>query len=323
MAELTVRFELSFGARTLRCLLVSGMIFSAVTDVASESVTLTTYYPAPSGVYTQMITTGNTYLARDAAAAGGTSAVGIGVASFVNTSDSLEIHATVANASTYFRILGVYAQQSAIAFDSDASGAKGLGETQDSVIYRPGSTRDLAFWTATVGDAMYIQQAGKIGIGMNAPDAQLAVNAPAGSGLVVHGISGDNWFPYGPDGKNYLRGTTILADTGGKVGIGTANPAQTLDVNGGFQAVDLVATDAACGEVSYIEDGTTDCQTAPPAGVPGPWYATTISGVIAANVEMPLFVGSGVSGAGTGTDATGIMLCCSCPLVSGVRTCPL
>ncbi|MBI4371256.1 MAG: hypothetical protein HY552_03045 [Elusimicrobia bacterium] len=31
----------------------------------SESVTLHTYYPAPSGIYTQMITTGKTYLARD------------------------------------------------------------------------------------------------------------------------------------------------------------------------------------------------------------------------------------------------------------------
>ncbi|MBI4061557.1 MAG: hypothetical protein HY403_09015 [Elusimicrobia bacterium] len=38
-------------------------IFAA--PLASESVTLTTYYPAPSGVYQQMITTGATYLARD------------------------------------------------------------------------------------------------------------------------------------------------------------------------------------------------------------------------------------------------------------------
>lgn len=74
MAELTLRFNLSFGARTLRCLMAAGMVFSVATEVASESVTLTTYYPAPSGVYAQMITTGNTYLARD----GGN--VGIGTA---------------------------------------------------------------------------------------------------------------------------------------------------------------------------------------------------------------------------------------------------
>lgn len=34
-------------------------------ELSSESVTLTTYYPAPSGVYQQMITTGKTHLARD------------------------------------------------------------------------------------------------------------------------------------------------------------------------------------------------------------------------------------------------------------------
>jgi hypothetical protein len=65
MAELTVRFDLSFGSRSLRCLMAAGMIFSVATEVASESVTLTTYYPAPSGVYAQMITTGNTFLSRD------------------------------------------------------------------------------------------------------------------------------------------------------------------------------------------------------------------------------------------------------------------
>jgi hypothetical protein len=65
MAELTLRFDMSFGTRSLRCLMAAGMIFSAVTEVASESVTLNTYYPAPSGVYAQMITTNNTYLARD------------------------------------------------------------------------------------------------------------------------------------------------------------------------------------------------------------------------------------------------------------------
>ncbi len=70
MAELTVRFDLKFGARTVRCLLAACMIAGVATEVASESVTLTTYYPAPSGVYTQMITTSNTYLARDGGSVG-------------------------------------------------------------------------------------------------------------------------------------------------------------------------------------------------------------------------------------------------------------
>ncbi len=66
MNKHTIRLELSFGARSLRVLLTAAMVFSVATEVASESVSLTTYYPAPSGVYTQLIGTSNTYLARDA-----------------------------------------------------------------------------------------------------------------------------------------------------------------------------------------------------------------------------------------------------------------
>lgn len=45
--------------------MAAAMFFAAVPELASESVTLTTYYPAPSGVYSQLITTGNTWLSRD------------------------------------------------------------------------------------------------------------------------------------------------------------------------------------------------------------------------------------------------------------------
>ncbi len=65
MADQTVRIEVNLGARGLRCLMAAAMIFSAVSELASESITLTTYYPAPSGIYAQMITTGDTRLARD------------------------------------------------------------------------------------------------------------------------------------------------------------------------------------------------------------------------------------------------------------------
>jgi hypothetical protein len=57
----------------LRLWMIGAMLISAAPELASESVTLTTYYPAPSGVYTNLITTGNTFLARD-----GVTQVGIG-----------------------------------------------------------------------------------------------------------------------------------------------------------------------------------------------------------------------------------------------------
>ncbi|MBI2384838.1 MAG: hypothetical protein HYV14_02375 [Elusimicrobia bacterium] len=71
MEKRTIRLNLDvsfvYGPRTWRVPLAAMLLLCAVGDLNSESVTLSTYYPAPSGVYTQMITTGDTYLARDGA----------------------------------------------------------------------------------------------------------------------------------------------------------------------------------------------------------------------------------------------------------------
>jgi hypothetical protein len=72
-----------------------------------------------------------------------------------------------------------------------------------------------------------------VGIGTTSPNAKLHIISQASgtAGLLIQGQNGDNWFPY-TDGKNYLRGTTVLADVGGSVGIGTATPSKTLEVAG-------------------------------------------------------------------------------------------
>jgi len=75
MSETTLHINLTFSRRFLRGLTAAVFMLCAVPELDSESVTLSTYYPAPSGVYTNMITTGNTYLARDGGAA---TRVGIG-----------------------------------------------------------------------------------------------------------------------------------------------------------------------------------------------------------------------------------------------------
>lgn len=41
------------------------VITLALNQLSSENVHLSTYYPAPSGVYTSIVTTGRTHLARD------------------------------------------------------------------------------------------------------------------------------------------------------------------------------------------------------------------------------------------------------------------
>jgi hypothetical protein len=87
-----------------------------------------------------------------------------------------------------------------------------------------------------------VRNDGNIGIGTTSPNAKLhIISQGAGTaGLLIQGQNGDNWFPYS-DGKNYLRGTTVLADVGGNVGIGTTTPNAKLHINGnGGSNVDLL-----------------------------------------------------------------------------------
>lgn len=74
MAQINIRLELSFSRTMARNGLAAFFLLAGVPELGSESVTLSTYYPAPSGVYTQMITTNNTWLSRN----GGSTVVGNG-----------------------------------------------------------------------------------------------------------------------------------------------------------------------------------------------------------------------------------------------------
>lgn len=83
------------------------------------------------------------------------------------------------------------------------------------------------------GSSVYYN-GGNVGIGTSNPAAKLQV---MGGDIIFPGASQGNpnsWsthFAF-PDGKNYLRGTTVIADTGGNVGIGTNNPVDRLTVAG-------------------------------------------------------------------------------------------
>ncbi|MBI4371348.1 MAG: hypothetical protein HY552_03510 [Elusimicrobia bacterium] len=65
MGDLTLRFDVRLGPRLLRGAAACAILAASAAELGSENVTLTTYYPAPSGIYTRMITTGDTQLARD------------------------------------------------------------------------------------------------------------------------------------------------------------------------------------------------------------------------------------------------------------------
>jgi hypothetical protein len=107
----------------------------------------------------------------------------------------------------------------------------------------------LRFLTANV-QRMIITNTGNVGIGTSTPGATLEVASgeiriPGGTASASGSPTHFRWFA---DGKNYIRGTTLMADDGGSVGIGTVSPASKLHVNGG---------DIRVSGGSFIDDGVT------------------------------------------------------------------
>lgn len=75
MSETVLRLELRLTRPQAIAALTMALMTWYAPELGSENVVLTTYYPAPSGIYTRMITTNETLLARD----GGNVAVGSAV----------------------------------------------------------------------------------------------------------------------------------------------------------------------------------------------------------------------------------------------------
>jgi len=85
-----------------------------------------------------------------------------------------------------------------------------------------------------------VASSGNVGIGTTNPGARLEVSGgevrlPPGAGA-----AGFTHFNYVGDGKNYIRGTTIIADNAGSVGIGTASPSSKLTIKSAGGNADVV-----------------------------------------------------------------------------------
>lgn len=318
MAELTVKLNLSFGKRSVGAVMAAAMMFSAVAEVASESITLTTYYPAPSGVYSNMITTGNTYLARDGgfvdvgttvSPSAGTGMaimngnVGIGTTSpgyLLDVNGQFHVNGAAwaaliqsGSASAYFSHSGGYGAY------IDAGSSAGAG-TYALDINKSGTPY------------LFVRGDGYVGIGTAGPAHTLDVAGAEGDyGYLPHYQS---WAAYGTgDG-----GAAIYNDAGGYqalmiVGNASSGKERRVKVWDSFLVNgQITTTDGSCQEVYYAINGVTTCAA---AGFGGPSYVAVQAGIISYYVIMPFYT----STAGGSTQTLAPMLCCTCP-ASG---CPL
>ncbi|MFA6316639.1 MAG: hypothetical protein WC943_04415 [Elusimicrobiota bacterium] len=60
-----VVFQVRFGKKQFIGILAGLVLVVGATDLVTETLTMTAYYPAPAGIYQRLTTTGNTILARD------------------------------------------------------------------------------------------------------------------------------------------------------------------------------------------------------------------------------------------------------------------
>lgn len=195
MAELRVRLDIGFSRASLRWTLVASLLAVCAPELGSETVTLSTYYPAPSGVYTKMITTQDTWLARDSGK------VGIGTQT---PAAKLDVYGTVRVGN----------------FDtaSQPAGAEGAiyYNTTDKIFkgYRNGAWMDLGGgpWTDNAaGGTVYVTDTGRrVGIGTTSPATSLDV-----SGIIMTRQSGTGGTggsctnsPYTIVGTTYCPGGT-------------------------------------------------------------------------------------------------------------------
>lgn len=111
MTDVTFQVELVLPRRAVLLGLAVLALCLGPREVASESLTLTSYYPAPSAVYDKLVTTGDTWLARS----GGAVAIG------TTNTYSEKLH--VPGAGTVSGMVGVGVAPSSYQLDINPTGS--------------------------------------------------------------------------------------------------------------------------------------------------------------------------------------------------------
>lgn len=186
-----VELRLEAGPRATYAMLVAALVLLSCGELGSETLTLSTYYPSPLGVYKQLIATGangaNTLLARD----GGR--VGIG------TSSPAQL-LSVAGAAE-LAMLRVVSTTTLSGANSAVFQNSALGPNASYVHW--GATGDWRLRSANSAGTVSLQDSGgNVGIGTSAPVYRLDVSGRgrftdylriADPGCSLSGFSGGGW----------------------------------------------------------------------------------------------------------------------------------
>jgi len=297
MAGLIFRFDLKFSPRAVRLGMAGAMLLAAAPELSSESVTLTTYYPAPSGVYTQMIATGNTYLARDAGA------VGVGTP----TPDALAgskftIDTSAGGYATAFTVQT--AAQPVMAINPWGTGGWVMFDGSNG-------------WNAAIFEGGTVANAGKVGIG-GGPVAPYPLTVTGSEYVTSYLTAGAYEPPYqgwatlgpGPSGGNTGDGGAAIYNDGATyqalmvVGNSSNGSGRQVAV---WDELNVNGTLVMNPGVGNIIVPINDCFQQP--------YGAGINGCPAGNEYVTMTSGVDVKYTmiNDAQDPNGVMLCCTCP----------
>ncbi|GEM_PF-4941062 len=171
--------------------------------------------------------------------------VGIGTAN-----PTYNLHISNPSATATLALVGGASQAGVLYIGANGSIDTALGEAAGAgqivttaalydTVLKSGATQNLLFGIGT-SEKMRITSAGNVGIGLTSPDANYKITT-SGGGIKAENSDASNPAGYFSNANATGRalqstGTTTLATTGGKVGIGTTAPTEALEVSGNVKA---------------------------------------------------------------------------------------
>lgn len=186
MADIHIYVDIRLSPRIRKWISAGLLLCLCAPELGSENVTLTTYYPAPSGVYAKMMTTADAYFAT------ASGRVGIGTTNpaykltVVGAGDSIVGLSGAAGSSASIGV-GTTATQARLGIVAVAGDYAGNSAAGDAVLRVDSSSKRLHLLAGT-GNAVLTLTNAQASIGSTNPSATTNVQLEVGDGSSVGAI---------------------------------------------------------------------------------------------------------------------------------------